>query len=185
MYTIQQKAKEIAVTDYIKEYVDVEKFQGFCRDCRNYRRHWGCPPHDFDVLDYWRQFQRFHVVGIQILFDAESRSRFYSQEEFDRLYHDCLLVESDRLMVDLTALEAQAPGSRVVYPGRCHLCGLGQCSRALQQPCLHPEQLRYSIESLGGDVGKTTEQLLGYGLQWLRQGQLPEYLSLVGGVLYR
>ena len=94
-------------------------------------------------------------------------------------------VESDRLMVDLTALEAQAPGSRVVYPGRCHLCGLGQCSRALQQPCRHPEQLRYSIESLGGDVGKTTEQLLGYGLQWLRQGQLPEYLSLVGGVLYR
>ena len=34
------------------------------------------------------------------------------------------------------------------------------CTRPMGKSCLYPDMLRYSIESLGGDVVKTAENLL-------------------------
>jgi hypothetical protein len=43
--------------------------------------------------------------------------------------------------------------------------------------------MRYSIESLGGDVGLTAERYLGQPLLWIKDGILPDYLMLVGALL--
>ena len=43
--------------------------------------------------------------------------------------------------------------------------------------------MRYSIESLGGDVGKTTKDLLGLELKWMTEGRMPEHFILVNGLL--
>ena len=44
--------------------------------------------------------------------------------------------------------------------------------------------MRYSIESLGGDVDKTVEDIFGFKIQYAKDGKLPEYLIFVGGLLY-
>ena len=46
-----------------------------------------------------------------------------------------------------------------------------------------PQELRYSIESIGGDVSKLTERYFGKSLLWIENGVLPEYFLLAGGFL--
>ena len=43
--------------------------------------------------------------------------------------------------------------------------------------------MRYSIESLGGNVGKTASKLLGVELMWMEEKKLPAYFVLVNGLL--
>ena len=43
--------------------------------------------------------------------------------------------------------------------------------------------MRYSIEALGGNVGKTVHDLLGIELEWIEEGKVPSYFVLVGGLL--
>lgn len=67
----------------------------------------------------------------------------------------------------------------------CQACACEVCLRSSGQPRAHPEQLRYSIEALGGDVGEAAQRYFGKPLLWVHHGEAPEYLMLVGGLLTR
>ena len=41
----------------------------------------------------------------------------------------------------------------------------------------------YSIESIGGNVAKTIEDLCGIEIEWVEGDSLPEHFVLVGGLL--
>ena len=43
--------------------------------------------------------------------------------------------------------------------------------------------MRYSIESLGGNVGLTVSKLMGIELEWMEEGKIPSYFVLAGGLL--
>ena len=51
------------------------------------------------------------------------------------------------------------------------------------KPCRFQDKMRYSIESLGGNVGKTVTKYLKQELQWVEEGKLPEYFMLIYGLL--
>ena len=53
------------------------------------------------------------------------------------------------------------------------------------QGCKNYARLRYSIESLGGDVEKTLELYFNERLLWGREGHMPEYMLLVGGLMQK
>ncbi|MCQ2972964.1 MAG: hypothetical protein MJ209_06860 [archaeon] len=44
--------------------------------------------------------------------------------------------------------------------------------------------MRYSIESLGGDVVNLVEDIFDIKTLWAENGKLPKYLVFVGGLLY-
>ena len=44
--------------------------------------------------------------------------------------------------------------------------------------------MRYSIESLGGEVDRAIEEIFGYEILYAHDGKLPKYLIFVGGLLY-
>ena len=46
-----------------------------------------------------------------------------------------------------------------------------------------PEEMRYSFNALGGDSGKTMELYFGRPIVWSHNGEVPEYLPLMGGLL--
>ena len=83
----------------------------------------------------------------------------------------------------LYEMEAVYPQSKALSAGTCLLCGEGNCTRALSEPCRYPDKMRYSIESLGGNVGLTVSKLMGIQLEWIEEGKLPSYFVLVGGLL--
>ena len=74
------------------------------------------------------------------------------------------------------------PGSISLSAGSCHRCKNG-CTRTQEKPCRFPEKMRYSIESLGGNVGLTIEKLMGIKLEWIEEGKLSHHFVLVCGLL--
>ena len=88
-----------------------------------------------------------------------------------------------RMSEELFAMEAEHPGSISLSAGSCSICGKENCTRPQGKPCRYPDKLRYSIESIGGNVGKTVHDFLGIPLEWIEAGQVPRYFVLVGGLL--
>lgn len=171
---IETYIKTIKVDEFIEGYVNVEEFLECCKVCDNYQRVWSCPTYDFDPVDYWRKYENLYVVGKKMILEEEEK------ETWEKL----MAQVKDDLTDELFAEEERRPGSVSLSAGNCKICGEGNCTRKTGTPCRYPDKMRYSIESLGGNVGLTASKLLNINLQWIDQGQIPDYFVLVGGLLY-
>ena len=172
---IETYEKTIEMESYVKDYVNAEEFLACCKACENYDRKWCCPSFAFDpVEDYWKKFDYLYVVGKKMMLAEEDK------ENWEHLMAE---VKAE-LTSDLFEREKAYPGSKSLSAGSCHICGEDNCSKVLGEPCRFPEKMRYSIESLGGNVGLTASKLLGIELQWIEAGKIPDYFVLVGGLLY-
>lgn len=170
---IETFEKTIKVKDYIEGYVNVEEFLEYCKACENYDCKWSCPSYDFDPEDYWNRFDTLYVEGKKIILE----------EDEEENYKDLIRQVQKDLTQELYEKESLHPGSISLSAGSCIICGEGNCSRKTGEPCRFPEKMRYSIESLGGNVGLTVSRLLGIELQWVQEGKVPDYFVLVGGIL--
>lgn len=184
MYTTSNFEASISVGEYLERYVDVPFFLEACKECPNYGRIWSCPPYDFNVESYWKQFQSLYLLAVKIVFEDKYREKKYSPEELRKVIEPVLQTEKQKLSETLFEKEKQYPGSVSLSAGSCGRCKNG-CPRAVGKPCRHPETMRYSIESLGGNVGLTIEKLMGIRLEWVEEGRLPGHFVLVSGLLTR
>ncbi|MPM79590.1 hypothetical protein SDC9_126629 [bioreactor metagenome] len=57
--------------------------------------------------------------------------------------------------------------------GKCYICN--ECTRKHSKKCRYEDDLRYSIESLGGNVDKLSKDLFNIELKWAQRGKLPKY----------
>lgn len=182
-YTTEIAEAAMAVPEFVERFVNVEKFLGYCRNCPNYEVRWACPPYDFDPVEVWKKYREVKILGVKIIFDDSLAGKKVEKDEFQKIYREVLRAESDKLYAALKAEEDATPGSFLLYPGSCHLCGDKECDRR-KHPCRHRQDLRYSIEALGGDVTAVTTDMLGFALEWVGdEGVMPRYLSQVGGLL--
>ncbi len=174
-YDLEKFQSEIPVEKYLDEYVNVAEFLECCKMCPNYDNVWSCPPYDFDpVEDYWKKYSILEIHGYKINFDAETTVN-ESKKIMERVKAD--------MSKELFAREAEIPGSVSLSAGNCTVCGNGNCSRREDKPCRFKRDMRYSIESIGGNVGKTAHDFIGYDLEWVEEGKVPKYFILVGGLL--
>lgn len=165
----------ISVADYLEGYVNVEEFLECCRACGNYDRKWSCPSYDFDpVEDYWKKYDNLYIIGKKMILEEDEK------ENWETLMKQV----KQQLTEELYAEEAKRPGSVSLSAGSCNICGEDNCSKKTGTPCRYPDKMRYSIEALGGNVGLTASRLLGIQLQWITEGQVPDYFVLVGGLLF-
>ena len=174
MYRLERFEERIPVKDYIKDYVNVDEFLECCKRCPNYDKVWSCPSYDFKSEDYWKEYESLYILGYKINFDGT-----VSQEESLKIMAEV----KENMAGELFKMENQCPGSVSLSAGSCSLCGKGNCTRPSGKPCRYPEKMRYSIDSLGGNVGKTVHDLLGIELEWIEEGKVPSYFVLVGGLL--
>lgn len=180
-YTIKKLEAQIDIPTYLEEYVDIPTFLECCRACPNYERTWSCPPYDFDVEAYWRRFARLKIFGTRLVFGKEETERAYTKEELDHILKETLGKEKERLSWEMEKREKEIPGSVALSAGSCSYCQ--SCTRPEGKACRQPERMRYSIEALGGNVGKTTSQLLGVELEWMEENRLPRHFTLINGLL--
>lgn len=183
MYTIQNYYTELSIDEYLDKYVDIPTFLECCKKCSNYNQVWSCPSFDFNVESYWKKYKTIGLYGHQILFSEEVKNKNYTQEELDNLIKDVFKTEKQKLTDKLFTLEKEYPGSISLSAGSCQSCGIGNCSKKEGKPCRYPEKLRYSIESLGGNVGKTISDCFQIELEWVEEGKLPNYFVLICALL--
>ncbi|MFR9592164.1 MAG: DUF2284 domain-containing protein [Rikenellaceae bacterium] len=175
---------EIATSEYIAQFRDVNKFIEFCKVCNNYNRMWSCPPLDAPICCKAKDIEAFSVVtiiGIKINIDAEIRCKPSNIEERDILIRDILFEVRKEFDKKLLLLEQQIEPSLLYYAGSCRVCAPESCSRIDNKPCRFPDKMRSTLEAVGFDMGRTTSELLGIELKWCDNLILPPYFTLIYG----
>ena len=165
------------MSEFMGDLVDVPRFLGYCQDCPNCGRYWSCPPYDFAPTGVWARYGALLLYARKLVF---SKDRLFPMERRAFEGEELPKIKADMARA-LLEMEADRPGSRALFPGRCEWCK--SCARPAGEPCRSPERMRYSIESLGGDCSGAIERYFGETLQWASGDRLPEQIILLGGLL--
>lgn len=174
-YHIRELTAEVDVADFVERFVRVEQFLEACRRCPNYEKRWTCPPFDFDPMDIWREYRTLKLYARVLYADAPNQPMNEAIAALKR--------EKTVYREKLWQWEQAEPGSRMLLAGTCERCAV--CEKERGSICCFPEQLRHSIEALGGDVEGCTRHYFHMPVLWGKDGLAPEYLVLVGGLLIR
>ncbi len=183
MYRVEDLWAEVPLSDLRLTSIDVAKFLDCCKACPNYNKVWSCPPYSFDPQSIWNSYETLILCCRKVVFSNETRAIAYPQEELGTISKRLMQREQDALLEKMMELERLNRGSMALAAGSCSACAPLECARVSGQRCRYPEKIRYSIESLGGDVGKIVEEQFGLKMLWAEGGHLPEYFLLVGGLL--
>lgn len=171
------RVRRLPTADYIARFRDVARFENLCRACPGYGRRWGCPPFADDPqpdLSRWGNVEIW-LLRLDIIDPGDaSVDDLYGMLQRERGPWERLLLEA----------EEQRGGRAALFTGMCPHCGDAPCARVSGRPCRHPGLVRPSQEALGFDLGKTAEELFGLPLKWAADGQLPDYMTLIGGLFY-
>ena len=166
--------KDADLSEYLREHVNVEKFLEYCKVCSNYGHNWSCSPFDFDPMTIWQAYRSFRIVTYR--FRPEEGMSVSDAEKL-------ILRMKDVFMTDVRSMEEENAESLALFAGTCNLCR--ECARISGSPCRNPKKMRHSIESIGGDVGKTVKDLFDIDILWGTKDSLPEYYVLCGGLLMK
>lgn len=172
-YTILESEYTVPVEEILADCVDVPKFLALCKACPNYGNRWSCPPYQGNMYFVWMAYDE-----LQLVIRMVKPSPGMTEEEALRM------VDRERaaFSAELLRREKEIPDAMSLAAGPCTKCG-DNCTRRIGGICRMPQELRYSIESIGGDVSKLTERYFGKSLLWIENGVLPEYFLLAGGFL--
>ncbi|GAB6959433.1 DUF2284 domain-containing protein [Prevotella aurantiaca JCM 15754] len=169
----------IPVSDYAAGYRDVEKFLGLCKQCPKFGLSWTCPPCEFDVKEFVDKFKYAHILGSKMTFDEATLAETNTPEALDVVCRKAMRYGLVKASAYLRGYERKSPGSICFLGSQCLLCGDKPCSRIDGEPCRHPKEVRVSLEAVGFDLSKTTQELLDIELKWGKHGRLPQYITLV------
>ena len=165
----------ISNTESIYIMTDKTKFDAMCfSGCPNYKKKWSCPP--------------FAPVYHHFAFGWKYLYVFYMQikmNQFIYIKNDYLKIKAANNILkskaDKYIRKMALRYGKYISTGSCRLCKPCKCK--IGQPCANPEEKAYSYEAMGIDVGALVEVYFKSKLLWYKRGQLPEYTSIVCGLL--
>ena len=166
--------RTVDVKAFVNHYVDAAGIASRCGSCNCYGRIWSCPPYDFNVIEFWNKYSQLDLRVYQIKTNDKSW-----QEN-----RNLIRKQSMRICLEIMDREEKVPGSFALTPGKCIMCGDNECSRINGEACRLGQKYRYSIESIGGDVEACLKDFFDIEILWERNGRVPEYYTLVCGLLY-
>ena len=172
----------IPMEEYLRDCVDVPRFLSYCSKCSNFGKTWSCPEFSFDPMDFWKKFQSLRVIGLKIILPDELREKTFDPEG-SSLFIQSFLDRYKKQFDEYILEEEKKTGGLGLNGGSCLRCRPLPCSRQEGKPCRQPDKMRYSIEALGGDASLTVTKYLHQKLEWMKDGKLPPYFILVGGIL--
>lgn len=175
------RVSKCGVLDFVQACVDVPRFLSCCGCCEYYGRLWSCPPFDFSSEEIWEQYTDIMLFEEKVFVKPELRRKTYDPEKLFSTCRALLAPKKKQLTNKLLALEMIIPGSRALFAGNCELCK--NCGKEQGLPCRYPNQMRYSIESLGGNVVHALKIYFDDDILWANDGHFPEYFILLGGLL--
>ena len=173
----------VPVSDFIRDCVDFPRFTACCQACPNYQCNWSCPPLSTSPEELWASYDTILLHYRRVDVPQPLREKTFSPQELGAMAVSLLKEQKRAMLLELLELETQYPGSMVLAAGSCDLCPDGTCTRPQNLPCRNPAQMRYSLETLGGDMGKVLSLYFDRTLRWAENGHLPEYYVLLGALL--
>lgn len=186
-YTLEKFEKTLTTEEYFERYVNFEETLGSCKKCEKYGKNWSCPPFDYAVTDYWKKYENIRLIFLQLHYDKFITENTHSKEDIDTILHLTLFNEKTKMLQSIRndILENEnITDCKILSTGYCNICPT--CTKIDGKPCRYPNNKLNSIESIGGLVTKTADELFDKQIMWIdmEKGKMPEYLSLLMGLLY-
>lgn len=155
--------------------VNKDKFDKLCASgCLNYRNKWSCPPYAPLYNDFIMGWYYLYIFYVQM-----------DLIQFAYIKNDYLKVKAAnsilKARVDKYLRHMATQYGKYISTGSCRLCKPCRCK--MGKPCAHPSKMSYSFEAMGIDVSALVEQLFKSTLLWYKPKCLPEYTSVVCGLL--
>jgi predicted metal-binding protein len=173
------KTVMIPAEEFCRDYRDEKTFIEFCKACPRYGKLWSCPPFDYDTSARIAPYRYVYIIGVRTTVDPRLRDMVTDPVTIGDMAQ--FVTRDFRRGLDdmMRGLEKAVPNSLAFFAGCCYLCD--HCARLFNQPCVHPDKMRNSLESYGFDVVKMTEELLGFKLDWSND-RLPEHISFISAL---
>jgi len=159
----------------ISGYVNIDKYSEMCKlGCANYGQKWSCPPYTPSFQDFATGWDRLYVFYMRIA----TAQFLYIKNDYLKIKaaNSVLKSRADRFLRMLTEQNGE-----FISTGSCRLCK--PCKRKIGAICAHPDKMTYSFEALGVDVATLVNECFCDPLLWYKSGYLPEYTSVVCGLL--
>lgn len=181
LYTTAVTVRRIGSDEIIKKYYDKERFTELCKACSNYNILWSCPPLNFDPKSYIKKYKNAYIIGTKIIYSQDVIGYADTKEKIIECTQKSLYVLRGILLKILLQLEKKYQNSLGISSGGCEICS--HCSKEDNLPCKNSDRMRYSLESLGIDLGELASHLLDIELKWSDGRQLPEYFTLINAFM--
>lgn len=167
---------ETTTTRSLLKYIDTQTFNECCKSgCSNYEKKWSCPPYAPEYSDYIRNYRLIKVLMLKV-----------ELSQFSYIKNDYLKVKAANSIlksrVDKTLRFFRSSDVHYISTGSCRLCK--PCKKKINEPCAHPKMMAYSFEALGVNVSLLVQDLFKTNLLWYSKSNLPQYTSVVAGLLY-
>ncbi|MFL0196028.1 DUF2284 domain-containing protein [Clostridium sp. WILCCON 0269] len=166
----------IVRADELTRYVNRYKIQKACKTgCPNYGKKWSCPPYSKSYDDISWQYNNAIVFCF-----STSMSRYLDIKNKYLAMKAANVTLKSSIEKAARILEKQIDGYSLLS-GSCRLCKPCRCKQ--QEPCNHPNNMRYSMEATYLDVDALSKKVLSHELLWYKNKVLPEYTTTVSMVL--
>ncbi len=158
------------------KYEEKKKFDLLCKNgCPNYNKKWSCPPLSTSYSSFVSEYENIIVVVFSTKLD-----------QFHYIKNDYLKVKAANTImksrIDKVLRSFISNDRYYISTGSCRMCK--PCKRKLNQPCAHPGEMTFSFEALGINVSEMISDLFDFELKWYKKNTLPEYTSVVAGIIY-
>ncbi len=159
----------------LESYIDKKYFEQLCmQGCPNYNKKWSCPPFSPVYDDFTKGKKKLFLFYLHI-----------NMLQFSYIKNNYLKIKAANMMLKARAdkflCQIASEYGGYISTGSCRLCKPCKCKSGL--PCAHPNRMTFSFESLGIDVGQLVNAYFDRPLLWYKSGVLPEYTSVVCGLL--
>lgn len=162
-------------TKYLEKFMNKSYFDKLCEEgCPNYGNKWSCPPYAPDYMKFVKKYEFINVFMLYI----ELRQFDYIKQEYLKVKAANSILKS---RIDKALRNSMNENEFYISTGSCRLCK--SCKKKVGKPCIYPERRTYSFEALGINVSLLTADLFHRDLLWYKAKNLPEYTSIVAGLL--
>jgi len=167
--------------DYYYEFIGKDKikvnkdfFSNMCKKgCKNYNKKYSCPPFSPSFKNLSKSYD-----GLFIIFFLTSLKQIKSTE-YNKIRIANVVMKS-KIKKLMRYLEEKFD-TKFLSTGSCDLCKPCKCK--LKLSCKYPEKRRYSLEAVGIDCNKLSEDIFKRKLLWYKDKKAPDYTTVMCGLL--
>ncbi len=162
-------------TKYLEQFMNKSYFDKLCEErCPNYGNKWSCPPYAPDYMKFVKKYEFIDVFMLYIKLEQLD----YIKQEYLKIKAANSILKS---RMDKALRNSMNENEFYISTGSCRLCK--SCKKKAGKSCAYPERRTYSFEALGINVSLLAAHLFHRDLLWYKAKNLPEYTSVVAGLL--
>lgn len=196
---INVRTKTVEVKEISNAYKKDEVL-GYCSNCSNFGNNYSCPSKTYDPVEVISEYNYVTLIITEVKtaeikeFWGEIEMKDYPSQVYTnymKKYPDTpsdtrsqlsmyvFNKVKDQVTDILMQTEEDWKNTYGAPPGSCSKCE--RCTMTDGEPCIHPDQLRYSLEAFGYKVSDLYTSVFDMELTFTR-GELPEAFTSCSGI---